>query len=77
VKKHRNQAAAAIARKLAVSIWHLLKGHYTPLQEATEHLHTKLLKLSTLIGKTDLKALGFENRASFVDSQIKQIQLVT
>jgi transposase len=77
VKKHRNQAAAAIARKLAVSIWHLLKDHYTPLEEAGEHLHTKLLKLSTVIGKAGLKTLGFETRESFVDTQIKQIQLIT
>jgi len=77
VKKHRNHAAAAIARKLAVSIWHLLKGHYTPLEEAGKHLHTKLLKLSTVIGKEGLKNLGFKNRESFVDDQIKKIQLIT
>lgn len=77
VRKHRNHAAAAIARKLAVSIWHLLKGHYSALEEAGEHLQTKLLKLSTVIGKDGLKALGFESRASFVEAQIKQIQLST
>ena len=77
MKKPRTQAAAAIARKLAVSIWHLLKGHDTLLEEAGAHLFNKLLKLSTMIGKTGLEALGFENRASFVDAQIKQIQLTT
>ena len=77
VKKHRNEAAAAVARKLTVSIWYLLKGHFTPLIEAGEHLRTKLLKLATVLGKDQLKSMGFTHRVAFVDSQIKQIQLST
>jgi hypothetical protein len=50
IKKHRNQAAVTVARKLTVSISNLLMGHFTPLVEATEHLHVKLLKLATIIG---------------------------
>lgn len=75
VKKHRNQAAVAVARKLTVSVWHLLMGHFTPLIEATDHLRVKLLKLATLLGKTGIKSLGFDNRQAFVDAQIKSIQL--
>ena len=77
MKKHRNEAAVAVARKLTVSIWHLLMGHFTPLVEATEHLHAKLLKLATVIGKDGLAALGFANREAFVTAQIKSIQLST
>ena len=77
VRKSRNQAVAAVARKLTVSIWHLLMGHFTPLVEATEHLHTKLLKLATLLGKDVLRQLGYEDRESFVQRQIKQLQLTT
>lgn len=77
VKKHRNHAAAAIARKLTVSIWYLLKGHFTPLIEATTHLTAKLLKLATVLGKEQLRALGFTHRDAFVAAQIKQIQLTT
>jgi transposase len=77
MKKHRNEAAVAVARKLTVSIWHLLMGHFTPLIEATEHLHSKLLKLATVIGKDGLAALGFANREAFVTAQIKSIQLST
>lgn len=75
VKKHRNQAAAAVARKLTVSIWHLLMGHFTPLVEVTDHLRVKLLRLATLIGKEGLRSLGFENRDAFVNTQIQSIQL--
>jgi transposase len=77
VKKHRNEAAAAIARKLTVSVWYLLKGHFTPLVEPSEHLRAKLLKLATVLGKDLLKSMGFPSRDAFVDSQIKQIQLIT
>jgi len=77
IKKHRNEAAAAIARKLAVSIWYLLKGHFTPLVEANTHLTTKLLKLATVLGKEQLRALGYINRDDFVVAQIKKIQLTT
>jgi len=75
VKKSRNEAAAAVARKLAVAIWHLLKGNYTQLEEETEHLKTKLLKLATVLGKAELKAMGHETREDFMSTQIKQIQL--
>jgi len=77
MKKHRNEAAVAVARKLTVSVWHLLMGHFTPLVEATEHLHTKLLKLATVIGKDGLTSLGFANREAFVTAQIKSLQLST
>jgi transposase len=75
VKKHRNQAAAAVARKLTVSVWHLLMGHFTPLIEVTDHLRVKLLRLATVIGKDGIKALGFDDRDAFVETQIKSIQL--
>jgi transposase len=77
LKKHRNQAVTAVARKLAVAIWHLLKGHCTPLLEASEHLKTKLLKLATVLGRDVLQQLGFADREAFVNQQIKLIQLTT
>lgn len=75
LKKHRNQAVAAVARKLTVSIWHLLMGHFTPLIEVTDHLRVKLLRLATVIGKDGIKTLGFDDRDAFVAAQIKSIQL--
>jgi transposase len=77
LKKHRNQAVTAVARKLAVAIWHLLMGHFTPLTEISEHLTTKLLKLATVLGRDVLHQLGFENREAFVHQQLKLIQLTT
>ena len=77
VRKHRNLAAAAVARKLTVAIWHLLMGHFTPLTEITKHLQTKLLKLATTLGKPTLQSMGFASRDEFINSHIKSIQLPT
>lgn len=74
VKKTLNEVAVAVARKLTVSVWHLLMGHFTPLVEATDHLRVKLPKLATVIGKDGLRSLGFDNRDAFVDAQIKSIK---
>lgn len=74
IKQHRNSAVVAVARKLTVSIWHLLMGHFTPLLEASVHLRAKLYKLATVLGKAKLKTLGFANRETFVDDQIKKLQ---
>ena len=77
MKKNRNMAVAAVARKLTVAIWHLLKGHFNPLLELSKHLTTKLLHLATLLGKENLKGAGFENRNEFIQHFFKKIQLST
>ena len=73
VRKHRNVAVAAVARKLAVSIWHLLMGHGVEMEEVPRHLVTKLLKIGTLLGKEALKQAGFERRAAFVRHLLESI----
>ena len=46
-----------MARKLAVAIWHLLKGHYSPLEECSQHLDKKLRTIAAVLGRgVDLKA---------------------
>ena len=77
LKKNRNTAAAAVARKLTTAIWYLLKGHFTPLLEMDDHLKTKLLKLATLLGKQSLKQMGFNKRDEFAQHQFNLIQLST
>lgn len=77
LKKDRNIAAVAVARKLATGIWYLLKGYFTPLMELNDHLETKLLKIATLLGKEGLEKLGFAKRKDFVEHQFNLIQLCT
>jgi transposase len=50
-KGHRNIAVAAVARKLAVQVWHLLMGNPPTALEANQSLTTKLRKLAVVLGK--------------------------
>jgi transposase len=51
-KGQRNIAVAAVARKLAVQVWHLLSGNKIEMLEPSKTRHTKLQKLSVMLGKT-------------------------
>jgi transposase len=53
-----NLAVAAIARKLAVAIWYLLMGRWTPLEEIDDRLALKIGKIITSVGTKGLKQLG-------------------
>ena len=76
-KDCKNIAVAAVARKLTVAIWHLLRGHFTPVLEMNDHLKTKLLKIATTLGKTKISEMGFQNRSAFIEHHFKIIQLNT
>lgn len=71
LRKNRNMAVAAVARKLAVAIWHLLMGHFTEMLEAGDQLVAKLYKIATVIGKAALKEMGYAKRADYIDKQIQ------
>lgn len=69
-KSHKNVAVAAIARKLTVSIWYMLRGLFTPLKEADATLRTKLTKIATAIGLKKLRALGYQSSSAFIEDKI-------
>jgi transposase len=53
---------AAIARKLAVSVWYLMKGRWTPLEEVDACLSLKIGKIISHLGADRLKKLGKPRR---------------
>lgn len=53
-----NLAVAAIARKLAVAVWYLLMGRWTPLEEIDERLALKVGKVIGRVGQQGLQRLG-------------------
>lgn len=65
-KSTKKIAVIAIARKLTVSIWYLLRGLFTPLQHIDQTLAVKLLKLATAIGLKALHALGYSSKTAFL-----------
>jgi transposase len=53
-----NLVAGAVARKLAVAVWYLMMGQWTPLEEIDERLALKVGKIITSVGAKGLKKLG-------------------
>jgi transposase len=71
MRKGTNIAVCALARKLAVAVWYLLKGLFAPLEEVGVTLHRKLAKLATEIGKELLKEQGFKSPRDFIDQKTR------
>ena len=54
---------AAIARKLAVAIWHLMMGRWSALEEIDKPLAIKVGKMIGSVGKKGLQQLGLTRKA--------------
>lgn len=68
-KGTKNIAAAAIARKLTVSLWYLLRGLFAPLQKIDATLQVKLTKLASAIGVKAIRHLGYKSKAAFIEEK--------
>lgn len=68
-KSSKNIAVAAVARKLTVSIWYLLRGLFTPLQTLDTTLQVKLTKLASAIGLNTIRHLGYKTKAAFIEEK--------
>jgi transposase len=53
-----NLVVAAMARKLTVSVWYLMTGHWTPLEEMEPRLVIKVGKMISQVGAAGLEQLG-------------------
>jgi transposase len=65
-KSNKNVAVAAVARKLTVSIWYLMRGLFAPLKQLDTTLQVKLGKLATAIGVKAIRQLGYESKTAFI-----------
>ena len=65
MRKGTNIAVTALARKLAVSVWYLLKGLFTPLADIDKTLSTKIHKIASAIGLKRIRSLGFKTVTLF------------
>jgi transposase len=74
MRRGRNKAAVAIARKLAVAIWHILMGHPIGAVDNLQRLETKIFKLATDLGVSTLKSLGFPSKDDFVQKKLYVLQ---
>jgi hypothetical protein len=70
MRRGRNKAAVAVARKLCVAVWHVMQGHVIGAIERMDTLHTKLHKLATELGVPTIKQLGYETKEAFVQKKL-------
>lgn len=68
-KANKNIGVAAVARKLTVSIWYLLRGLFAPLKQIDESLRVKLGKLATTLGVKTIRHLGYKSKAAFIEEK--------
>jgi transposase len=68
-KSHKNVAIAAIARKLTVSIWYMMRGLFAPLKQVDVTLRAKLGKIATDIGVKKLRQLGYQTKKAFIQEK--------
>jgi transposase len=62
LRRGRNKAVVALARKLAVAAWHVLMGHRIGAIDSEERLHSKVSKLATELGIPAIRSLGFDSK---------------
>ncbi len=70
MRRGRNKAAVAVARKLCVAVWHVMQGHVIGALERIDTLHTKLHKFATELGLPQIKAQGYETKEAFVQKKL-------
>lgn len=70
MRKGTNVAVAALARKLVVSVWYLMKGYFTPLTEITAQVRTKIHKIAAEIGSASLKQMGYASLKDFEEEKL-------
>ena len=73
IAKGHNVAAAAVARKLAVSCWYLMMGKFTPLQQVGSTLRTKITKIVAVLGKETIVELGYSKCREFEECLHQQL----
>jgi transposase len=74
LRRGTNKAAVAVARKLTVAVWHVLKGHWNQALEETTTLLTKLAKLATELGVATLKELGYPSKIAFQEQKLRVLR---
>ena len=61
-KGQLNLVVAALARKLTVAVWYLLRGRWTPLEEIDDRLALKVGKIISAVGQPALRRLAKTRR---------------
>lgn len=71
MRKGRNHAAIAVVRKVAVAVWYVLKGHFTPMKALTPALMRKLVEFSVAVGAKQVREMGYKTSKEFQREKLK------
>jgi transposase len=77
MRRGTNIAVTALARKLVVSVWYLLKGFFTPMTELNEQICVKMHKIASRIGKSRLRRMGYPTLAAFEEEKLQLLLQTT
>lgn len=66
-------AVAALARKLAVSVWYLMKGFFSPMTEISDTIRVKIHKIAGALSLPRIKDLGYPSMRAFEEDKQKLI----
>lgn len=69
-------AVAALARKLVVAVWYLMKNMFTPLVEVPTTLKIKIKKLAVDIGAKRIRELGYKSLRA-METKMMEVYLQT
>jgi transposase len=70
--KPRNLVLVALARKMAVALWHALMGHPVPGREAEAGHIRKLAKAARSLGQEALEAMGYKSAKAFAEAVARE-----
>jgi len=76
MRKGQNIAVAALARKLVVACWYLMRGLFSDLTEIPGQLQIKLHKIACDIGAAKLNERGYKSVLDF-EHEIQQLLIQT
>lgn len=77
IRKKCNVSVIAVARKIVVAAWYLLRGFFTKLEEANDTLKTKFTKLAVQVGKEWRIVHGYLKVIDFVEDKIQFLKTGT
>lgn len=76
-RKNKNVAVAAVARKLVVAVWYLMRGFLPEILDITEDIQRKVKKIAEELGMPLIKAMGYKSPAEFIQEYTECLLLKT
>lgn len=71
--KEYNKVVCAVARKLTLYSWHIMRGDPTPNRDGEALFRRKMKRLASDLGIDRMKELGFATRSDFAEKHVTRI----